>query len=106
MPRESAFQTRLNAEIKRRLPGVFITKNDANYRQGVPDWLILYRRRWAILEVKRKRPAESDYEPNQEYYLEHLNKMSFARCVYPENMEEVLDALEQALRPRRAARVS
>jgi hypothetical protein len=96
MPLEREFQPRLIKMLESRFPGCFILKNDPNYRQGVPDLLLLYGRNWAILEVKRKPPKPSDYEPNQEWYIEQLNAMSFSACVYPENAEEVLDALEQA----------
>ena len=30
---------------------------------------------------------------NQEYYVNKLNSMSFSRFVYPENSDEVLDAI-------------
>lgn len=104
---ERHYQAKLIKRIRIMLEGCFILKNDSSYLQGVPDLLVLWKDRWAILEVKIKEPTKaSDFEPNQEYYLELLNEMSFAACIYPENEDEVLDALQSALSTRRAARVS
>lgn len=76
-------------------PGCFIFKLDPNEIQGIPDLLILHNNKWAILEVKRS--ANASHRPNQDYYVEVLNKMSFASFIYPENKEEVLHALQHAL---------
>lgn len=95
MQKESEFQANLIKEIKARFNGCIVMKNDANYRQGFPDLLILYRNRWAALEVKRSLGAAR--QPNQEYYIDILGKMSFASFICPETKGEVLDAMEQAL---------
>ena len=50
----------------------------------------------ATLEVKRSANAEK--RPNQEYYVELMDGMSFSRFICPENKEEVLDALQSAFR--------
>lgn len=105
--RENVYQAHVIKRVRQLLPGCFILKNDSGYMQGVPDLLVLYMDRWAMLEVKPKTPkGPDDYEPNQEWYLEQLNKMSFAACIYPENEEAVLDALQSAFTARRKARVS
>lgn len=102
MSLESAYQSRLIKKLKRMFPGCVIQKLDTDYQQGIPDLLILWGRNWAILEVKRKRPTKaSDFEPNQEWFLEQFNKMSFADCIYPENEEEVLRDLSEAFGLRR-----
>lgn len=49
---ESKFQAKLIKEIKKNFPGCVILKNDATYIQGFPDLLVLYKNRWACLEVK------------------------------------------------------
>ena len=94
---ESAFQKNLKKEIKKMFPGCVIFKTDANQIQGFPDLLILYGKKWAALE--NKRSADASKRPNQEYWVDRLNKMSFARFVYPENKKEVLNALAQSLKP-------
>lgn len=103
---ESQYQTHVIERIEQMLPGCLILKNDSGYRQGIPDWSIFYRRYWAMLEIKRKTPTPSDFQPNQEWYIAELDKMSFCACIYPEVEEEVLGGLLQALRPRRQTLVS
>jgi DNA polymerase III epsilon subunit-like protein len=93
MKRESQFQHALINKIKSRFPGCIVMKNDANYIQGIPDWLVLYKDRWAALECKRS--ATESHRPNQDYYVELMDSMSCAKFVYPENEEEVLDVLEE-----------
>lgn len=95
MPLESKFQAKLVKRIKQELPGCVVLKNDSEYIQGIPDLLILHGDRWAALECKRS--AKATHRPNQDYYVDKMNRMSFAAFVYPENEEEVLDGLQQAL---------
>ena len=100
MPRGSTlerdFQSGLIKELKRIFQGCLVLKLDANYIQGIPDLLILYRGKWAVLECKKSQRAAK--RPNQEYYIGLMNEMSFARFIYPENKEEVLHDLQQAFR--------
>lgn len=104
---ESVYQSRLIKKLKRLFPGCVILKNDTDYLQGIPDLLILWQNYWGMLEVKVKPPRSSrDFEPNQEWWIDKLNTMSFAACIYPANEEDVLDALQRSFRPRRSARVS
>jgi hypothetical protein len=102
--RESKYQAALKDKLYAMFPGCFITKNDSSYTQGIPDLLILFRDRWAMLEVKVS--ADAPKQPNQDWYVGELNAMSFAAFICPENEEEVLRELEQALRPPRRTRVS
>lgn len=85
---ERDFQKDLMDEIKARYPGCVVLKNDSGYIQGFPDWTILYKDKWAVLEAKRNKNAKK--QPNQPYYVEKLDGMSFSRFVYPENKDEVL----------------
>ena len=103
---ESAYQKIVCDRLRYEYPGCVILKNDSGYQQGIPDWLFLWRTKWAMFEIKRKRPSASDFEPNQEWWLEQLGAMSFSACVYPEVEEEVFRELQQAFRPRRRSRVS
>ena len=90
---ESKFQKELMDEIQKRFPGSVVLKNDSSYIQGFPDWTILYKDKWAVLEAKRDKNAKK--QPNQPYYVDQLNSMSYSRFVYPENKDEVLRDLEQ-----------
>lgn len=85
------FQEKLKKELKEMFPGCIITKLDSGDIQGIPDLLILYKDKWATLE--NKRSAKATKQPNQEYYVEKMNDMSFSRFIYPENKDEVLDEL-------------
>lgn len=102
--RESRFQSELKNELSEMFPGCIILKNDANYIQGFPDLTILYKNMWAVLECKRS--LYESYQPNQEYYIEELDAMSFASMICPENKEAVLYELQRAFSPRGAARFS
>lgn len=89
---ESGFQDRLIAELKEMFPGCMVFKMDQI--QGIPDLLILYGKRWASLE--NKKSATAKHQPNQEYYVDLMNRMSFSRFICPENKEEVLNELQKA----------
>lgn len=86
---ESGFQDRLRDELKELFPGCMIFKMDQF--QGIPDLLILYGRKWASLEIKRSKTASR--RPNQEYYVNLMDEMSFSSFIYPENKDTVLDEL-------------
>lgn len=98
---ENQYQSKLIKKIQKMFPGCIILKSDSSYRQGIPDLIILWELNWASLEVKPT--ASASRQPNQDYYVEQLDEMSFAAYIYPENEEEVLSALQQAFKsPRRA----
>lgn len=90
---ERNFQANLIKEIKRLFPGSIVMKLDSGYIQGIPDLLVLWKTKWATLEVKRSMTANK--QANQEYYVDLMNKMSFSRFVCPENKQEVLDELHK-----------
>ena len=90
--KESAFQRKLIKELEERFPGCVVLKNDASYLQGFPDLTVLYGKHWAVLESKRG-PNEP-HRPNQDYYVDKLNNMSFSRFIEPGNKEEVLSDLQ------------
>lgn len=88
---EREFQAKLIKDLKHELPGVLIIKNDPNYIQGIPDLTILYRKRWAMLEVKKSISAS--LRPNQEYYISEADKQSFGEVIFPENYDTVMESL-------------
>ena len=91
MKKESEFQHSLKKELENLFPGCLITKLDSSYIQGIPDLLILYKNKWATLENKRSEKAT--HQPNQDYYVEKMNNMSFSRFIYPENKNNVVNEL-------------
>lgn len=101
---ESAYQAKLIRKLKRMFPGCEILKNDANYKQGIPDWTIFWGQYWATLEIKASANART--QPNQLYYVKKMNEMSFSAFICPENEEEVLAALQEAFVSRGSALVS
>lgn len=101
---ENKFKTNLIDELEEMFPGCMVLHLDPNEVQGIPDLLILYKDKWAVLEGKKHRNAP--HQPNQDYYVDVMNRMSYASFIYPENKEEVLDELQQAFRTRRPSRVS
>jgi hypothetical protein len=101
---ERRYQAELIKRLRQRFPDCVILKNDSAYMQGVPDLILLWRDRWAMLEVKAEK--DSDEQPNQRWYIEKLNDMSYAAFVYPGNEEEVMDEIQSTFTARRKARVS
>lgn len=97
---ESGFQDKLIKDIKEMFPGCMTFKMDQI--QGIPDLLVLHGDKWASLECKQHSKAKR--QPNQEYYVERMNEMSFSRFVCPENKEEVLRDLQSALQPEGSSR--
>ena len=91
---ESEFQAELRAELSERFPGCITIKNDPNDIQGIPDLTVFYKDKWATLECKKSANAKK--QPNQSYYVDTMNEMSFSKFIYPENKQEVLDELQQA----------
>lgn len=95
--KESKFQHDLKKEIKSLFPGCIVTKLDSGDIPGIPDLLVLYKDKWGSLEVKKN--AKASKRPNQEYYVDLMNKMSFSRFICPENKGEVLDELCKTFEP-------
>lgn len=94
--RESIFEKRLVNDLEKMFPGAIVLKIFPGYIQGFPDRLMIFKNTWAAFEVKRYRNAP--HQPNQDYYIDLLNKMSFADFVYPQNKEVFLDEIQRAFR--------
>lgn len=88
---ENKFQANLIKKLKSLYPDCVIMKNDSSYIQGIPDLLVLNGDKWATLECKKS--ANARHQPNQDYYVGKMDKMSFSRFIFPENEQEVLDDL-------------
>lgn len=102
--KENRFQREIINDLEIIFPGCIVIKNDSGYIQGFPDLTIFYKNRWAVLETKRSKNAKR--QPNQPYYIDLLNSMSYAAFICPENKEEIFSELQQAFKSRRASRIS
>lgn len=104
---ESNFQRELKKELKARYPGCFVLKNDPSMNQGIPDLTILYKDKWACLEVKKSEAVaktKSGKQPNQDIKIDILDSMSYAKFIYPENKEDVLNELDRTFGLQRPTR--
>src|SRR5699024_5910304 len=96
-------QPRIIKKIKARLPGAKIFKGDNHVQPGTLDLIILYRDRWAMLEVKTS--STSSRRHNQQWFVDELNEMSYAALIHPDNEEDILNELQRALQAERCPRV-
>lgn len=90
---ENKFKTNLISEIESRFPGAIVLHIKPP-PQGIPDLLVLFNDHWAALEGKIA--PDASHRPNQDYYVEMMNKMSFASFIDPMNKEAVLNAMERS----------
>lgn len=91
--KENDFQAHVIKRLRKEFNGCVVLKNDPNYKQGIQDLLILYNKHWATLEVKRS--ANAPHRPNQDYYVDRMNEMSYSSFIYPENEEIIFDELRR-----------
>lgn len=104
--KEGSFQDSLIRLLEDRVfPGCLVQKQDESYRQGFPDLIVILPGGFvAVLEVKKS--GNEPYRPNQEYFLNYCKDLGhFTATIYPENMEEVIYELQQALQPRGKTRL-
>lgn len=52
---ENKFKTKLKKEIEERCPGSMVMHLDPNEIQGIPDLVVFYKNKWAVLEGKKAR---------------------------------------------------
>ena len=103
---ENKFQEKLVKELETRFPGSIVLKNDPNYKQGIPDLVLLNREGWALLEVKRD--ANASHRPNQDYYVNKANELGqYGSFIYPQNKTEVYNGIQETFTSkRRRSRIS
>lgn len=88
---ERDYQKKLVKKLKDIFPGCIVMKNDAQLKQGIPDLTVLFRDKWACLEVKKSEKAS--HRPNQDLKVQQMNEMSYASFIYPENETQVFKEL-------------
>jgi len=70
---ESVYQASLVKKLYQMFPGCIIQEQDPSRTQGIPDLLILYKDKWASLEVKIS--ASAPVRPNQRHHVDTMNSM-------------------------------
>ena len=93
---ERDYQKKLKQKLEKIFPGCIVLKNDAQLKQGIPDLLVLFKDKWAGLEVKKSGSAS--HRPNQDYNVNRMNDMSYAAFIYPENEEQIFKELEEVFK--------
>jgi hypothetical protein len=105
LPRENTYQAHLIKRLQNRFPGCLVLKNDEQYITGIPDLTLLWRDKYALLEVKRSEKEMDANDPRvatQMFYIASVVNMGgVADFIYPENEEEVLDAVQRAFESHR-----
>lgn len=100
MKKETQYQKLVRRRLDTEYPGCIVMQNDSQQIQGIPDLLVLFEDRWAMLEVKTSK--DEPFQPNQEYYIDHINEqMSYCSVIYPEIEDKVFYELQHALGDRR-----
>jgi len=91
-------EKKLQSEIIKFLQskGAYVLKNDATYRQGVPDLAFWHPDLNGFIEVKAHE--NSPFQPLQKKTLEKIEAMGiFCRVIHNENWPEWQAKLEQWL---------
>lgn len=101
---ETKFERAFMSDLRALLPGCYIFKLDPVQYYGIPDRLVLFQNIWFTLEFKESATAKK--QPLQDHHVEVMNNMSFSAFVYPENREEILDAICHTFGIGRYPRVS
>lgn len=92
---EAKTQAQLIKYLKSKGAYVIKTKPGLGTPTGCPDVIALYEGFWAAFEVKASKNAP--FQPLQKETIAKFADWSFARVVYPENLQSVIDELEAIL---------
>ena len=94
---EGNFKKKLIKDLEKEFPDSIITKLEADYKNGIPDILILHKDKWATLEAKPTKADVTNERQNklaQDHYVARMNSMGYSSYIYPENKQEVLNELK------------
>lgn len=95
--REAVIQSAFMKRLEEIFPEMLWLKVDSTNRPGWPDVIFFVGHRYGVLEFKAERGSHR--QPNQDYWVDRFNTMSYGRFVYPENVGEALDEILQTFRP-------
>ena len=91
---EPEYQRILVEKFENTFDNCIVLKNDPNYIQGIPDLTVLYKNKYAMLEVKKS--AHEKIQPNQQTYIDIVNEQGgYGSFIYPENEKEVFNELKK-----------
>ena len=90
---KNGYQSVVKKKLKNEFPQCEVHKLDPNEIQGIPDLVMLCPITWVTLETKSYSKAKK--QPNQPYYVNRHNEMSFSSFIYPENENEVFNKLHK-----------
>lgn len=93
---ESQFQSELIKWLKKQGCFVWKCQQNATTQKGVADLFICKEGWYGWLEVKKSRGAR--LRPGQKEFIEKMDEWSYAKIVYPENVEEVKAELGEILK--------
>lgn len=92
---ERKTQEKLIKFLKFKGAYVIKTKPGLGTPTGCPDVIALYEGFWGAFECKAT--ANAPFQPLQKETIEKFDKWSYARVVYPENLQDVIAELERIL---------
>jgi Holliday junction resolvase len=93
---ESSFQKKVKLWLKQKGCFVLVLSAYPGIPDGMPDILALIDGGgWIALECKAS--AKAKFRPLQKPTIDKLNRMFYAKAVYPENWEAVKRELEQII---------
>ena len=89
------FPRKIIQRLKVEFPECVVMKQDPTYKQGIPDLVVFYHDKYAMLECKKS--ANASHQPQQDYYISKFNDWSYASFIYPENVDQVFKELSEVL---------
>lgn len=91
---EATFRTKFLKDVKDLSPDIIIEFADPQRRNGIPDVIIFYKKKFARIETKKSKNASKRL--HQQYYIDYFNNQGiYAAFLTPENKEEVFNALRR-----------
>ena len=70
---ESVYQAKLIKKLHAEFPGCIVLKYDTDYIQGFPDLTVLYKSRWAVLEVKASASETAEATAKLDHTIDGLH---------------------------------
>ena len=94
MKNENKYRQDLVKKIKEIFPDIIIIHGNPNEIQGIPDLILFYKNKYAMIETKKLKKSKK--QQNQDYYIDFIKDWgSFASFVQRDNEEVVLNELRR-----------